>query len=260
MNPEISYASQSDKSEPEPTPRSFFNRLIGVYFSPGATFQEIGRAPRLLLPIIVSVVFTLGVTYLVVGKMPWEAIMEQQVQRQIDSGRVSPEQAEMQKEQMRKFAPITKAVTPFLAMAAAILLPLIFAGVAKLVSLMFVFENNFKSLFAVAIYSMLAVAIVYSILFIILLFIKPVDDFDWENPLSSNLAALLSLLGVGSMPRFLKTFFTYVDVFFVWRLILLAIGFAAVSKKLKTSTALTWVVAIALMVVLGISSWAAVFG
>jgi hypothetical protein len=260
MNPEISYASQSDKIEPEPTPQSFFNRLIGVYFSPGETFQEIGRAPRLLLPIIVLVAFTLVATYLVAGKMPWETIMEQQVQQQIDSGRVSPEQGELQKEQMRKFAPITKAVTPFFAAAAVILMPLIFAGIAKLVSLMLVLENNFKSLFAVAIYSMLAVSIISSILFIILLFVKPADDFDWENPLSSNLTALLSLVGMGSMPKFLKTFFTYIDVFFVWRLILLAIGFAAVSKKLKTSTALIWLVAIALIVALGHSSWKAVFG
>jgi Yip1 domain len=259
MNPEISYASQSDKIEPEPTPQSFFNRLIGVYFSPGETFHEIGRAPRLLMPIIALVVLTLVGSSILSSKMPWESIMEQQAQRQIDSGSISPDQGELQKEQMRKAAPIFKFATPFLITVYSITLVLILAGMAKLVSLMLAFENNFKSLFAVAIYSVMAVSIISSILFIVLLFIKPVDDFDWENPLSSNLAALLSLAGMESKPGFLKTFFTYIDVFFIWKLILLAIGFAAVSKKLKTSTALTWVVIIALMIVLGHSSWAAVF-
>jgi Yip1 domain len=258
MNPEISYASQSDKIEPEPIPQSFFNRLIGVYCSPGETFHEIGRSPRVLMPIITLAVLTLVATYLFAGKMPFESLMEQQVQRQIDSGRVTPEQGELQKEQMRTFAPVMKAATPFIAVVAIILLPLIFAGVAKLVSLMLAFENNFRSLFSVAVYSMLAVSIVSSILLIVLLFIKPVEDFDWENPVSSNLAAFLSMTGMESTPGFLKTFFSYIDVFFIWRLVLLAIGFAAVSKKLKTSTALIWVVVVALMIVLGHSSWAAV--
>jgi Yip1-like protein len=259
MNPEISYASQSDKIEPEPTPQSFFNRLIGVYFSPGETFHEIGRAPRLLMPIIALVVLTLVGSSIVSSKMPWESILEQQVQRQIDSSKVTPEQGELQKEQMRKVAPFLKIATPLFITVYSIILALILAGVAKLVSLMFAFENNFKSLFSVAVYSVLAVSIISSILFIVLLFIKPVEDFDWENPLSSNLAALLSLTGMESAPGFLKTFFSYIDVFFIWKLVLLAIGFAAVSKKLKTSTALTWVVLIALMIVLGHSSWAAVF-
>jgi hypothetical protein len=259
MNPEISYASQSDKIEPEPTPQSFFNRLIGVYFSPGETFQEIGRAPRLLMPVIALVVFSLAGSSIVTSKMPWESMMEQQSQRQIDSGRVTPEQGELQKEQMRKLAPFFKFATPFFITVYSIILALILAGVAKLVSLMLATENNFKSLFAVAIYSVLAVSIISSILFIVLLFIKPIDDFDWENPLGSNLAALLPLIGMESTPGFLKTFLTYIDVFFIWKLILLAIGFAAVSRKLKTSTALTWVVIVALMIVLGHSSWAALF-
>jgi hypothetical protein len=160
---------------------------------------------------------------------------------------------------MRKLAPFFKFATPFFITVYSIILALILAGVAKLVSLMLATENNFKSLFAVAIYSVLAVSIISSILFIVLLFIKPIDDFDWENPLGSNLAALLPLIGMESTPGFLKTFLTYIDVFFIWKLILLAIGFAAVSKKLKTSTALTWVVIVALMIVLGHSSWAALF-
>jgi Yip1 domain len=165
----------------------------------------------------------------------------------------------MQKEQMRMVAPFFKIATPFLIAGYSIILALILAGVAKLVSLMLATENNFKSLFSVAIYSVLTVSIISSILFIVLLFIKPLDEFDLENPLGSNLAALLSLTGMESTPGFLKTFLTYIDVFFIWRIVLLAIGFAAVSKKLKTSTALIWVAIIALMIVLGHSSWAALF-
>jgi Yip1 domain len=260
MNPEISYASQSDKVEPEANPQGFFKRLIGVYFSPGETFLEIGRAPRLVVPIIALVVLSLLAGSLMSVRMPMESILEQQVQRQIDSGSLSPEQGEQQKQQMRTFAPIIKGATPIFITLYSIILGLIIAGVAKLVSMMLGFENYFKSLFSVSVYSILAVSIIASILLIALIYIKPPDEVDWENPISSNLAALLSLAGMESLPKFLKTFFSYIDVFFIWRLGLLAIGFAAVSKKLKTSTAMTWVVVVGLLIVLIHSSWAAAFG
>jgi Yip1-like protein len=260
MNPEISYASQGANTAPEPKPQGFFSRLIGVYFSPGETFQEIGRAPRVLMPIIGLVVFSLAGSFAVTSKMPWETIMEQGVQRQIDSGKTSPEQGELAKEQMRRFAPIMKLATPFFITIYVIILALIFAGLARLASMILGVDNNFKSLLSVSAYSILAVSIISSILFILLIYIKPLDEFDWENPLSSNLAALLSFNGTGGQAKFLKTFTSYIDVFFIWRLVLLALGFAAVSKKLKTSTALTWLVVVSLLIALCHSAYTAAVG
>jgi Yip1 domain len=263
MNPEISYASQNDKIEPEPTPQSFFNRLIGVYCSPGATFQEIGRAPRLLLPVIVLLLFSVVASYTVLSRVPEEVsmmAMEQQVQQQVDSGRISQEQADQQKEQMRKGVTFFRSLAPFIAAVFSLVLALFFAGMVKLASLIFGIENDFKPLFTVAVYSILAVSILSSILFVILVFIKPADEFDWENPIPSNLAAFLSLVGITGVPKFIKVFLSYADVFTIWRLILLAIGFAVVSKKLKTSTAGIWLAIVMILIALVHSSWAAVFG
>jgi hypothetical protein len=263
MNPEISYASQSDKIEPEPTPQSFFSRLIGVYFSPGETFQEIGRAPRLLLPIIALVLLTVVASYIVISRIPEEVsqrLIEQQVQQQVDSGRINQEQANQQKEQMIQVANFFKRIGPFFAAIGSMLLALFFAGVVKLASLIFGIENRFKPLFTVAVYSILAVSLLSSILFIILVFIKPADEFDWENPIPSNLAAFLSVAGIAELPKFLKTFLSYADVFTIWRLVLLAIGFAAVSKKLKTSTAGIWLAIVTILIALVHSAWMAVFG
>jgi hypothetical protein len=262
MNPEISYASQSDKIEPEPTPQSFFNRLIGVYCSPGEAFQEIGRAPRLLLPVIVLLLFSVVASYIVLNRIPEEVsmrIIEQQMQQQVDSGRINQEQADQQKEQMIKGMSFFRNMTPFFAASFTILMALFFAGVVKLASLIFGIENRFKPLLTVAIYSILAVSILSSILFIILVFIKPADEFDWENPIPSNLAAFLSAAGITEFPRYLKTFLSYVDVFTIWRLVLLAIGFAAVSKKLKTSTAGIWLAIVTILIALVHSAWVAVF-
>jgi Yip1 domain len=261
MDPELSYASKNANTAPEPKPQSFFSRLSGVYFSPGETFQEIGRAPNVLVPIIALVLIVLAGNFIVSGKMPWVEILERPIQQQVDSGRIPPEAGEVQKEQLRRIgAPIMRWTAPFFLAAYFLVLALIFAGGARLVSLILGVENYFKSLLSVSVYSILAVNIIATILFIILIFIKPVDEFDWENPLSTNLAAFLTLAGLAEMPKYLKTFLTYIDVFFIWRLALLAIGFAAVSKKLKTSTSLAWLVIVSLLIIIGHTVFVAAVG
>ena len=42
-------ASPVAQDAPAAKPQNFFSRLIGVIFSPGETFAEIGRAPRVLI-------------------------------------------------------------------------------------------------------------------------------------------------------------------------------------------------------------------
>lgn len=258
MNPDLSYASQD--VTPEPAPQSFLNRLIGVYFSPGETFKEIGRAPRVLLPIIALVLLTLAMTFIVFERLPMDKLFTQRIDDAVQSGQINEEQAEQQREQMKKFTPWLKYGAPFIAALAIVIIPLAIAGLAKLGSLMMGVENGFLPLFAVVIYTWLAISIVSSILFLILLFIKPADEFDINNPIGSNLAALLSMFGVTELSKFLKTFFSFVDVFYIWRIILLGIGFAAVSRRLKTSTAITFTGIIALVFALGSAGWAAMFG
>jgi hypothetical protein len=92
-------------------------------------------------------------------------------------------------------------------------------------------------LVSVTTYAMLAAYIVSTVILVILVFIKPVDDFDWTNPIGSNLAAMFTALGVEVLPNFVKGLLSYVDIFYIWTVALIAIGCAAVSHKLKTSTA-----------------------
>lgn len=258
MNPDLSYASQN--VSPEPAPQSFLNRLIGVYFSPGETFQEIGRAPRVVVPIVALALLTLVLTFLASSRLPMEKLFTQRIDDAVQSGQMTEEQAEQQREGMKKITPYLKWIIPIIGLISAVVLPLIFAGVAKLASLIMGIENRFMPLFAVAIYTTLAISIISSILFIILLFIKPADEFDITNPLGSNLSALLSMLGVTELSKFMKALFSYIDVFYIWRIILLGIGFAAVSRRLKTSTAITATAIGALVVALGSAGWAAMFG
>ena len=73
-------------------------------------------------------------------------------------------------------------------------------------------------------------SLVSSPLFILILFLRPYGTVDLDNPLATNLAALLPDDSAKWLVALCKSF----DIFVFWILILLAIGFSAVNpKKLK---------------------------
>ena len=240
MNPELSYDPKREGAGIPPAPQNFLSRLIGVYFSPGETFAGMASAPRPLAPIIALILLFIISSMIGSSRVPFEKISEQQIQQRVASGRINEEQAEQQREGTRKIAPYMKYVIPIGSIVWVILMVFAFAGLAKLLSMVMGAENKYLPLVSVTAYSLLAVYIVSSAIFTILLFIKPVDEFDWSNPLGSNLAALLSAIGVEGLPSFVKALFTYVDVFYIWKVALIAIGAAAVSNKLKASSAMIY--------------------
>jgi len=258
MNPEMSYGAKPASAEA--APRNFFSRLIGVYFSPGETFAEMAGAPRALIPIIVFALFSLISVTVITSRMPMDKINEDRIQRRIASGRINEEQAEREREAAKRFEPFMKFVIPIGALIGAIVSVFAFAGLAKLVSVMMGIENKYMPLVSVTTYTLLALSIVTTAIFAILLFIKPIDEFDWDNPIGSNLTALLTAFGVDGLSKFVKVLLSYVDVFFIWKVALIAIGAAAVSRKLKTSSALVYAGLVASVIALIFATFGAVFG
>ena len=79
----------------------------------------------------------------------------------------------------------------------------------------------------------LVVGLVSTPIFLLVLFLRPKGTIDPENPVATNLAAFLP----EETSKWLMTLCKSLDIFTIWMLVLLAIGFAAVNpKKLKGST------------------------
>jgi preprotein translocase subunit SecG len=238
MNPELSYGAKP-ASEEAAAPRNFFSRLIGVCFSPGETFVEMARAPRAIAPIIaLTILFGISSGFLASRGVTWEKIAAEQTQKALASGRLPEGQAAQQLDGIRRMAPVMNVIMPILAAIWAVAMVFAFAGLAKLWSMMLGIENRYMPLVSVTTYALLAVYVVSTAILVILVFIKPIDEFDWANPIGSNLAAMLTALGVEGLPSFVKGLLSYVDVFYIWKVALIAIGCAAVSNKLKTSSAM----------------------
>ena len=74
------------------------------------------------------------------------------------------------------------------------------------------------------------VTILSTLLFILILYLKAPGTVDLENPVATNVGAFLP----ESMPKALMALGKSIDIFSIWMLLLISIGFTAVNpKKLK---------------------------
>ncbi|MCI0336704.1 MAG: YIP1 family protein [Acidobacteria bacterium] len=263
MNPELSYASQSENVTPEPRPQNFFNRLIGVWFSPGETFAEIGRAPRVLVPMIVLMVMGCVMGYLMIERIGVRNFFNAQFEQAVASGRMSQEDADKQLDAMTTgtVAAFTKYSFPLVGLIQYPAMALFLVGICKLITMLIGGDNQFKPLFSVTLYTLLAVSVISSVLLLVLLYLKSPEEIDVNNLIGSNVAALLSLaFGKDGLPKFVMAFARWIDLFSIWMITLLAIGYAAVSKKVKASTMGIALGCIYVLVALIAAGWAAMRG
>jgi len=242
-------------------PRNFFSRLGGVYFSPGETFKEIGRSPGVLMPIIFLILISVLVGYFMSQKVDMGSMMSGQLEQAVAAGKITQEQADQQLAIMSRFGGLQLMIGSPLW---NLLFALILAGFCKLISLFVGAENRFKAVFSATLYSLVAVYIVqYIITCLILLFKSPgeLSIASLNSMVASNLGALISsLVGEDALPKYLMRLAGWVDIFAIWKIALLAIGYAAVSRKLRTSTAATWLSGTYIIIALIASAFGGLLG
>lgn len=263
MNPELSYPSQSANVTPEPAPQNFFNRLIGVWFSPGETFAEIGRAPRVLVPMIVLMVIGCLGGYLMIERIGVRNFFSKQFEQTVASGQMSQEDADKQLDQFTSgtAGTFTKYSFPIVGLLQYPVIALILVGLIKLISMLMGGENEFKPLFSVTLYALLGVGVISFVLFVLVLYLKSPEDIDINNLVGSNLGAVLTMaFGKDGLPKFLMALARYVDIFAIWLITLLAIGYAAVSRRMKASTIAMALGALYALLAIGGAAWTSMRG
>jgi hypothetical protein len=208
-------------------------RVFGVFFSPKPTFEDIVRKPNWVLPFVLLTLFSIGVTFAINQRINWRQFMTQQIEKSPRSANMSAEQKEQQIEGGAK-------ITPIFTWAIGVCGPIIFMLVVALAmwgayNLLGGANTDFSTSFAITSHAALT-GLVSSLLFILILYLKPYGTVDLENPVATNLAAFLG----DDSAKWLVALLKSIDIFTFWTLILLAIGFAATNpKKLRGSKAFT---------------------
>ena len=223
--------------------KNFFTRLSGVYFSPREAFTEIGLAPRMAIPIIAVFLLSAFGGWYIAQKIDTATATRAALEQAVKQGQITEEQMN---QQMTVIAAATGPIVALSSSFSALLLCLAIAGYGKLFSMIVTIKNSFKSLFEVSLYSILAVSVVSTVLTIIILQIKGqsnIDAADAGSIIASNLGSwIASIAEAEVLPKFVMRLAGAVDIFNIWIIALLSIGFSAVSKKLKTSTVAVWLI------------------
>ncbi|HVO99667.1 MAG TPA: YIP1 family protein [Bryobacteraceae bacterium] len=225
---------------------SEIGRLAGVFFEPGKVFADLAAKPRWLVPILISILLGLCFVYALNSRVGWDQTIRQAMTNNPRTADLTPAQKE---QAIQRGAQVAAIVAWIGAILGPPVFVLVIAGVLTgLFNALLGTDLRFGQMFSITAYAMLVRGL-YTVLIVLILYLKPPEDFDIRfNPFSIG-----GYLNRTDTPKWLMSLATSFDLFSIWSIVLLAIGFSVASKKLSfgkclTAIAIPWlVVVVALM-------------
>jgi len=218
---------------------SFLQRLSGIFFEPAKTFEDISRKRSWVAMLILMSLVTLGASYTLRWRMdPADAAIKGMamtkplLKRFLSAEQLTQMEAQAAKQALQppsfwaKYSPIV--LTPLTLYVVYVILAAIFL----LAFMMTGAGISFRKSFTVAFWGMGPPAIVVTLLSILFIFVKNPADLD-INPANNVVSNLGPLVDSVTHPA-LHSLFASVDLFSLWTIILLSVGFAAMSEKKLT--------------------------
>jgi hypothetical protein len=239
------------ESQPTSQPETgALGRMTGVIVSPTRTFTEIARRPTWVVPFITLCVLSIIVSGLLTQKTDWRSFFERQDSKNPRFDQMPQAQKDSMLENQVKYAPkIAFAFGIVFTAVFVLIMTLVYWGAFNL------FNGaalTFQQGFGIVSHAFVPL-IVSSLLAIIVLLIKPHGDVDPEHFLASNLAAFLP----DNSPKWLEALGQSLELFWIWTMALVAIGFSAANrKKIKPAGAFLTVFGLWAVWVLGRVAWA----
>jgi hypothetical protein len=214
----------SGPAEQAPKP-SGFQRLIGVIIAPNETFASIARQPDWVLPLVIILVVALIAGVVFAQRVDFGASIREATEQ---NKNITPDQADRAVRIGTAIAKVFTYASPILSLISL----LIIAAVLLLAFRLFGGEGDFRQAFSVVVYSWMP-GIIKSIIIIAIVAARSVSANDLATLLRSNLAFLVTMKDHPMLFVLLSS----LDVFTIWLLALLIIGFAYVSKFSKSKSA-----------------------
>ena len=242
--------SESVPQAPAAAPQGgggFFQNLIDMYFAPREAFARILQSPRMLIALVLYVAIVLGFTGIWLHKVDPTEFMKTQIEESGRADKMTAEQKQAVIETQSKMMPIFGWVLgpTFIA-----IMLLVVSG-----TLMFVFrffyggDVTFKQAISIVVWTFLAVGIVSTPVTLTVLALKGDWNIDPSQAVQANLGLLLDK---STAAKPLWALFTSIDVFVLWMVVLLAVGFGVAIKKPTSSTlwgvVIPWLVVVAIKV------------
>jgi Yip1 domain len=213
----------------QPSSQSTLSRLVGVFFSPGSTFEDVGRKPDFWAPLVVIIVFGLAFTEAMIFKIGMDRIVRMSMEQSGQAQKMSPDQLD---NAVRVGAKIGVVISHLIILVGLPVFLLILAAIGMvIVNLVLGGQISFKKAFSVACYANV-VGIVGSLMGIALVLFGDPENFNAQSPIPSSLAFFLNPLDTS---KTLMAAASSVDVITIWMVILFSLGISkATGGKQKT--------------------------
>ncbi|MEP6801806.1 MAG: YIP1 family protein [Acidobacteriota bacterium] len=224
-------------------------RVIGAFFSPVSTFESIAARPGYILPLALWIAASLLVTAFMLPRMDYEGMTRARIEK---TGQAVPEdRIQAQVAMQKRIAPkITLAVGALAPLLITLLVTLVFWASFKA----FGWDFTFPQGVGVTAHAFLPAALGALILVPVLNSKERIDPQNMSDLLRSNLGFLVDRKAAPAVHSLLGS----LDLFALWSLILLTIGYAAAARVSRKAAA-GILVAIWAVYVLGKAGLAALF-
>lgn len=247
-------ASPAPEAQPQ---MSAISRIVGVLFSPKKTFEDVVRKPGWVVPMAVLLLISIGLSVTLARRTDWVEVSKDQIAKsKFASSRIdqlTEEQKDRVYEQAATRSRITRYVRGFIGWPLLLLIvSAIYFGAFKLIGGA---RTNFATAFAVTTFAHIPMGL-RELIAIPVTFLKDPASIDPENFLASNPAAILG----NDIPTWQMVPLAFLDVFGLWALVLMAVGFSATDpKKLPFGKSLGIVAGVSVSIILFFTMLAWVF-
>lgn len=213
-----------------PARKNSFQRLAGVLFAPADTFEDIARKPDFVVPLIVIVLISYVTTFMIVPRMDWDAVTAQQYEAMKAR---NPNVSEADMARIAKFTKAIGTVTAFVMPVLQIAWFVIVAGILLLAVRLFGGEGTFGQAFSTTLYAWMPLVINGILVAIVGATRAKIDPTTMAAMVKSNLGFLVDI----KEQPVLFSLLSSIDIFSIWTIVLLIIGFAILSRSPKLRTA-----------------------
>ena len=243
--------STNTTTDVAPQPMGSLSRIFGIFWEPKRTFENIAASPSWWAPLILLIL--LGLVFMIAFQQTvgFDTFLEQQMAKE-------PRLQDLSEEQRAQAMAMQSKIMPFMMFGGAVVAaPVIYLLTALFTMLAFRImagsQVTFKQSFAISTHAWLPTGVSAMLAILVMQFVHP-SDFDLENPVMLNLGWLVDS---ETTSAWLYGLLSSIDVFSFWVMALLAMGFAAATRKLRFGKAYTIVVSLWLVMIVIKVGWLA---
>lgn len=247
---------EGEQKELPPEEMGFWQAVAGVFMEPSKAFPFLAsKKSWVVLPLLLLTLSTFFSSYMFVSKVDKDAAFTQQLRTNKFLSRLDQSQIEQMRKRTIEGSNIARPITSSI----AVLLLVAFASLVYYLCFLALGGNiNYgKTLFVVS-WAKLTTVLANILSMIIIVFKSPdalvgSDPFGSMEPKTVLLSNLANIIGAEKLPSALFALLASLDVFIIWYLALLILGFSSVARVSKAISSTVVLSIYALLVVFGVA-------